>query len=183
MNVERKKKISKVVRDLYLYPYRSKSENVLRGGVWLVSWIVGVVVQDSANQCAMGGAYFIFALSLLLEFVPEGKMCTIPRIIHGIFCILLFFVSLGAFLLIFSDPTSSAEGMTFFWRFFSSVPEWGGWIIFLIILLSSILALFDAHRIFYDEDAVQKKDLENKRTLKRDQFMTQLTGTSKGGES
>ena len=80
MNKKNKIRISKAVKDLYLYPNRSKGENVLRGAVWLSSWIVGIMVQTTTDYRAMGGAYIIFAVSLLLEFITEGRNSIIARI-------------------------------------------------------------------------------------------------------
>ena len=68
-----KKPTAKMIRELNLYADRSKEENTIRGVAWIVSWLIGIVAQQVTKPQALGGAYFIFSLSLLLEFVPERK--------------------------------------------------------------------------------------------------------------
>lgn len=178
MAKEHEENISKKVQELYLYPYRSKGENVLRGGAWMASWIVGIVVQQSANQKIMGGAYFIFALSLLLEFVPEGRTYFLPRIIHGFFCVLLFIMLLGSLFLSFAAEEQSLDGL---YAILENAPAHVGWIVFVMMLIGVGLVFFEAHKLFSQEESTQNPEREHE--IKRTIFMESLNGNPKGGNT
>ena len=181
MTVEQKKSAAKIAQNLYLYPYRSKEENAIRGAAWMASWLIGIVAQQSASPQVLGGAYFIFALSLLLEFVPQSKQHFIPRLFHGIFCSLLFFMLLGAVLLSFGDTPT--EGITPNWLYslFIETPPYMGWISFAMMLIEVVLAFTEIHKSFYDEKEEMRHSAEEKQENKRNQFMERLNGPQEGG--
>lgn len=183
MTVEQKKSAAKIAQDFYLYPYRSKEENAIRGAAWMASWLIGIVAQQSVSPQILGGAYFIFALSLLLEFVPQSKHHFIPRLIHGIFCTLLFIMLLGAVVLSFGG--TPAEGVTPNWLylFLIGAPPYMGWISFIMMLIEVMLAFIEIHKSFYDEKAETERKTEEKRENKRIQFMERLNGPQEGGSA
>lgn len=177
MTDEKKKLVARTVRELYLYPYRSKGENILRGIAWMASWLVGIVVQQATSSQVLGGAYFIFALSLLLEFVPESRTRPVSRIIHCLFCMLPFFMLLGALLLSFQN--SSAEGGTSNWiyNFLIMSPPYMGWIAFALMFIGVVFALVEAHKFLYDEEAQLEFETEEQQEMERQKFINNLNGT------
>lgn len=183
MTVDQKKLAARTVRDLYLYPYRSKEENALRGAAWMASWLIGIAVQQSASSQVLGGAYFIFSLSLLLEFVPESRQRPIARYVHGFFCVLLFIMLLGALLLSFGG--TPAEGATPNWLYslLIGAPPYMGWLSFIMMLIEVVLALTEAHKSFYDEKAELQQKTEEKQENKRKLFTEHLNGFQEGGSA
>lgn len=184
MNKKNKIRISKAVKDLYLYPNRSKGENVLRGAVWLSSWIVGIMVQTTTDYRAMGGAYIIFAVSLLLEFITEGRNSIIARIAHGMFCILLLLMLLGALLWSYGDAiVLLSEDSSFIGVFLMNAPVKCGTIVCLMMFIGVVFSLLEVHKLFYDEDAEERREKEMIYQSVREQFANNLNGMSKGGNA
>lgn len=181
MAEKQKKLTAKKVRELYLYPYRSKGENALRGGVWILSWFVGLVFPGAVDQRTLGGAYFIFALSLLSEFLFESKEWWLARLVHGFFCALLFVISFGALSLSFCPE--QVQNVSSVVRFLMNAPSCVGWIILGMLSFAVVFALIEAHKFFYDEDAEAERENEAARKAVRDQFMDNLNGAPKGGNT
>ena len=180
MTEEKKKLAARTVRELYLYPYRTKGENVLRGIAWMASWLVGIVVQQTTSSQVLGGAYFIFALSLLLEFIPENRTRPISRIVHCLFCILPFFMLLGALVLSFGNSSTEEGTSNRFYSVLVILPPYMGWIAFVVMLGGVVLALVEAHKFFYDEEAQSQFETEDKQAMERQRFLDNLNGTQKG---
>lgn len=170
---------SKTIKELYLYPYRSKEENAIRGGVWMASWIVGIVVQSTTSHQALGGAYFIYTLSLLLEFVPESRKQPLARVVHGLFCILLFIMMLGA--LVISFGNSANKNMIY--HISTEALPCAGWIVFIMMLVGMLLVFLEGHKHFYDEEAEMQQEIETRREIERIRFKEYLSGSPKGGNS
>lgn len=179
MTEKDKKRLAKTIRELYLYPYRSKEENILRGGAWMASWIIGIVVQETINMQSLGGAYFIFAASLLLEFIPEKKNSSLATIVHGFFCTLLFIILLNA--LIISFGSNSKE--TIVPILLSGFSFCLGWIVFAIMFLCVILSVVEVHKLFYDEKLSTQIEAEEQREIERTQFLNNVNGAPKGGNT
>lgn len=175
---ERKKHTAKTIRELYLYPYYSKGENVLRGGAWMASWIIGIVVQQVSGPQVLGGAYFIFALSLLLDFVSASRARSVARFIHGLFCVLLFIMLLDSLFLIFGNISTESGELSSFYSFLTRTPFCVGWIVFVMMFISIVLVLTEAHKFYYDEEAESKRKTEIRQQAEREQFMDNLTGRS-----
>lgn len=178
MTEEHKKFVAKTIRELYFYPYRSKGENIVRLATWMASWIVGIVAQQTAGRRALGGAYFIYSISLLLEFIPEKRTNLIAKVTHGLFCIFLIFIFLGALFMIFGN--SCTKNLQEPYKFLAEKPPFFGWIIFVMMLIGLVLVLMEAHKYFYDEEAEQQLEDELKWESIRKQFSDNLNGTSKG---
>lgn len=178
MTETHKKLVGKTVRELYFYPYRSKEENILRLVVWMASWLVGIVVQQNTERRALGGAYLIYSISLLLEFIPEKRTTPIAKVVHGLFCVFLIFIFLGALFMIFG--TSCTKKLHGLYRFLAEKPPFFGWVIFVMMFIGIVLVLMEAHRYFYDEEAEQQRKDELRRETERKRFLEQLNGTSKG---
>lgn len=182
MNKEQKKLTMRTVKELYLYPYRSKGENVVRTIIWMASWFIGIVIQSSTNHQALGGAYLIFASSLLLEFVPENRTRPLTRFLHGIFCILLTIMLLGALLLIFEGITDNEIKSKWFYQHLIAAPPCTGWAIFIMMLISLGLVLIEVHKYFYNEVELQQENEQTRETI-RNQFYNSLNGELQGGET
>lgn len=182
MSNERKKAAAKVIRELYLYPYRSVSESVIRVTVLGGSWLVGIVVQQPIDQRALGGAYLIYALSLLLEFAPETKKHPLARIIHGLFCTLIVLFLFSSLILSFGDPNIDLEKADWAYRLLLGAPPFLGWIIFVYMLTNLFMTLIQCHKIVYDEDSYLEIEKQAKHEVERKQFVENLYGI-KGGRS
>ena len=181
MKAATRRHISRVLRDLNLYPDRSKFENVVRGFVWMVSWFVGIVMNSSADPQALGGAYIIFSASLLLEFIPEKKSEKLAKTVHGLFCFLLVIMALCAVILtIFNpdstSPTGNVELITNLIKTLYPI----GWSVFAILLAGVLLVLTEANKLFFDEDAETRRMREEKKAEVQEQFMRNLKGMQEG---
>ena len=163
MTEEKKKRLSSTIREFYLYPYRTKEENLVRGTVWIASWIVGIVVQNAMNQKAMGGAYFIFASSLLLEFVPQSRTKVLTRFVHALFSSVLLVILVCGLFLSFGDAV--------FRDMFGKLAFTFGWIFFVMLCFGIVLSLCEAHKCFFDEEAEKERKAEKQ----RDEFMNKAS--------
>ena len=166
MKREKKECVAEIIRELYLHPYVSKEENIVCGCVWLASWIIGIMAQQNEEPQAIGGAFLIFSLSLMLEFV------------HGLFCIMLVLLLAGSIFLIFYKRTS----LVIFGRSLNVKDSmyYMGWIVFFRILISMILSLFEIHRFLYDKEKVMEFENEEEKNKIAIIFMDKANGT-KGG--
>lgn len=182
MKKEQKKLAMRTVKELYLYPYRSKGENAVRAIIWMISWLIGIAIQSSTNHQAIGGAYLIFALSLLLEFVPESRTRPFARFLHGLFCALLIIMLLGSFLLIFEGITDNKIKSNWFYQHLITAPPFTGWAIFIMMLISLALALFEVHKYFYNEVEL-KQENEHMQEMIRNYFYNNLNGIPQGGKT
>lgn len=82
--------MKKVVSEIHLYS--NKYEMLIKVMIWIISWIGGIVVLlGTKNNDVLASAYFIYSLSLLMEFVPkiEGKTRFWSRFLHTIFCFMM----------------------------------------------------------------------------------------------
>ena len=155
-----KKPTAKMIRELNLYADRSKEENTIRGVAWIVSWLIGIVAQQVTKPQALGGAYFIFSLSLLLEFVPERKKHPVAQ---GIYVLLLF-------------ESTSTDGNTA-----SSIYSIVSTTLFTVscltviwIFIGTVLALTETHKFFYAEEAGVHDNNEDSSNELRKQFISNL---------
>lgn len=178
MKREKKECVAEIIRELYLHPYVSKEENIVCGCVWLASWIIGIMAQQNEEPQAIGGAFLIFSLSLMLEFVPMKKRYFIPNFVHGLFCIMLVLLLAGSIFLIFYKRTS----LVIFGRSLNVKDSmyYMGWIVFFRILISMILSLFEIHRFLYDKEKVMEFENEEEKNKIAIIFMDKANGT-KGG--
>ena len=63
-------KLKKTVSEIHLY--ENKIESLIKVVIWIISWIGGILVLlGDENKEVLGSAYFIYMLSLLMEFVPK----------------------------------------------------------------------------------------------------------------
>lgn len=181
MTEKKRKLTAKRVRNLYLYPYRTKKENLDRGIILIASWIIGIVTQQAANQQALGGAYLIFVCTLLLEFALENREDPLARVVQGVFDLVLIFILIGSLLLIFSNSSNTPADFEFPYMPFVTFLPHAGWIVFVVILIGIALALFDAHKFFYDEEAEARREREAEQEAERERFEERLSGPPKGG--
>ena len=170
MSEDNNKVKAEFVRGLYLYSYRSKVENVLRGLTWLVSWMIGILLVQSNDIYAKSGAYFIFASSMLLEFIPENKANRYARFIHGVFCF--------CFVLMFLCSTAFIFGKDFFngrntmMRIVGVVLSVSEILSVIMIVFSLLLVLSQADKFFYDEEKI----ISDKKESLREEFRKNLEG-------
>lgn len=180
MTADQKKHVAKAVKDTYLYPYRSKEENAIRGAAWMASWLIGIAVQQNVSPQTLGGAYFIFALSLLLEFVPENRWHPIARLIHGFFCAILFVMLLGALLLSFGGTPAEGTTPNLLYSLLLKAPPYMGWLSFIMMFIEVVLALAEVHKNFYDEQAEVQQESERRQETKRNLFRENLNKSVEG---
>lgn len=174
MAENQKKDTAKLIRELNLYADRSKEENTIRGIVWIVSWVIGIVTQQVTSAQVLGGAYFVFSLSLLLEFVPERKDHRIAQGVHGSFCVLLVLILLGSVLLVFEDVSTNRSAENSNCSIMSTVLFVGSCLIVIWIFVSTVLALTEAHKFFYvGEEKICDND-ENSSSELRELFINNL---------
>lgn len=178
----RKKITAKMMRDLYLYPYGTMGENVIHGLVWIASWLIGVVVQQSQGTQALGGAYFILAASLLLEFSQLDKTYRLAYAIHCIVCALLLLMLISAFLFVVWNIPAEEAAASRICCLLNILLPCSGWIIFSMIILSTLLALVQAHKYCFDEDAEAQREMEARRQEALEYFQACLKGPPKGGK-
>lgn len=174
MEEEKRKYRADIVRGFYLYSYRSKGENILRGVAWVSSWVVGIWLMQSLDLNAKGGAYFIYASSMMLEFIPENKRYFIPRLMHGLFCLCL--ITMFLLSLVFSFGGSKIIPGTDIYAFFSSMMHYVEIAIIVMLVVSIILVLIQPHKIFYDEE----KEMEDKNEAIRRLFYERLNSSNEG---
>lgn len=97
--------------DVHLY--KDKIEAFIKTGIWIISFIGGILaLSNSQNKEFVGSSFFIYTLSLLMEFVPQikEKAELSSRILHLIFCALLStdcFLSIGILFGVFSSDKYS----------------------------------------------------------------------------
>lgn len=95
-------KFNRILNEIHLYS--NKLEMLIKVGIWIISWIGGIrVLQEASQKETLGSAYFIFTLSLLMEFAPKimGKKEFWSKVAHTIFCLsilLTFFMAVGLLL-------------------------------------------------------------------------------------
>lgn len=77
----------KIIEEVHLYV--NKNEALIKVIIWIISWIGGILVLlGTEDKEAIGSAYFIYSLSLLMEFVPKiyKKERFWNKFRHTIFC-------------------------------------------------------------------------------------------------
>lgn len=76
-----------VIQEMHLYP--NKIEALIKDSIWIISWIGGILIlQNTTDKRTLGGSYFIFSLSLLMEFASQINEKTYFRskLLHTLFC-------------------------------------------------------------------------------------------------
>lgn len=83
-------KKKEIISDMHLY--KNKIESLIKVIIWIISWIGGILVLLKAdNKEVLGSAYFIYMLSLLMEFVPKinSKVQFYSRLLHTVLCFMM----------------------------------------------------------------------------------------------
>lgn len=85
------------------YLYTDDLESVIKTCIWWVSAIGGIWTQQFADARARGGAFFIFALSLMMEFAPKLKEKSgfVARAVHLVFLIAIIVILSLSFAFLF----------------------------------------------------------------------------------
>lgn len=101
-NLDIMKRIRKILKEVHLYT--NKIEMLIKFIIWGISWIGGILVlQSTQDKKAVGSAYLIFALSLLMEFAAKikDKKDIFSKIIHTIFCSMMVGILFMAVMILF----------------------------------------------------------------------------------
>lgn len=88
-------KLKKIVSEIHLY--ENKIESLIKVVIWIISWIGGILVLlGGENKEVLGSAYFIYMLSLLMEFVPKiyDKTQFWSKFLHTLLCFIMSIVCL-----------------------------------------------------------------------------------------
>lgn len=95
LGVVQMEKTKKIVSEIHLY--ENKIEALIKVLIWIISCIGGIVVLlGEKNKEVLGSAYFIYTLSLLMEFAPKiyGKTEFWSKFLHTLFCFAMSIVCL-----------------------------------------------------------------------------------------
>lgn len=90
-------KLKKTIAEIHLY--ENKIESLIKVVIWIISWIGGILVLlGTEDKEVLGSAYFIYMLSLLMEFVPKiyGKTQFWSKLLHTLLCFMMSVVCLLA---------------------------------------------------------------------------------------
>ena len=82
----------KILSDFHLYS--DKQEYIIKLGIWWLSWGGGINVLQNKTE-GIASAFFVFSLSLLMEFAQKIKYKEedVSGILHTLFCGMIFVVS------------------------------------------------------------------------------------------
>lgn len=89
--------LKRTITEIHLY--KNKLEAFIKVVIWIISWIGGILVLlDTEDKNVLGSAYFIYMLSLLMEFAPKihGKTQFWSKFSHTLLCFMMSFVCLLA---------------------------------------------------------------------------------------
>lgn len=94
---------SKTIKDCHFYPY--KKEAIIKDVIWIIAAIGGIIVPFCFdNKTPMGAAFFLFSLSLLMEFIPKISSISLTgRLFRGIFCALAIVMLLLSIIMVFAQ--------------------------------------------------------------------------------
>lgn len=113
--MEKEPRTKTVIQEIYLYS--NKLEALVKDAIWIISWIGGILIlQDATDKKTLGGSYFIFSLSLLMEFAPQinGKKHFWSKILHTLFCGSILVIMLMAIGLLVEVKDNGTYGDTMF---------------------------------------------------------------------
>jgi len=100
MWVQKSTLLKKALNGMHLYS--DKMEYLIKLMIWVVSWIGGIHVLRGKTD-GVSSAYFIFSLSLLMEFAQKikGKRDRFSIVVHTLFCFaIVAMLLLSVFLLL-----------------------------------------------------------------------------------
>lgn len=89
------RKLQKIITEIHLY--ENKIEALIKIVIWIISWIGGILaLLGTDEKRVLGSAYFIYMLSLLMEFAPKiyKKTEFWSKFLHTIFCFAMSIVCL-----------------------------------------------------------------------------------------
>lgn len=94
---------NRTIKDCHFYPY--KNEALIKDIIWIVAAAGGIIVPFCFNnEAPMGAAYFLFSLSLLMEFIPKISSASLTgRLFRGIFCAFAIIVFLFSIIMILAQ--------------------------------------------------------------------------------
>lgn len=172
-----RKAIACFIKELYLYPKKNYGENIVRGLVWIGSWLIGIVpfhLTNAPNAIAIGGAYAIYGASMILEFFPEAdnKSNPITRMWHGLFLFDLAIMLFIAMAVVFSSGgVDNIQKILYLPIKPSSILLYTGLITAITLLFQFLIVLCKCDKWFYDLDTENNLELtEKEKKLKQFKF-------------
>lgn len=190
MTLEKRKDVAETVKDFYLYPGSPMGESAFRIVAWMLSLVFGVVVPNKISAQALGGCYFVLAVSLLPDALLQKRKQQRTKAIYGLFCVVLVLTMLGAIILMTKAPPAGNIKPEWPYMFASMGLPWVGRGLFVIMLVNLICVFTEVHKIIYDEEAEisrRKKEAEKAAEVEREAaragFMDNLHGPSRGGDA
>lgn len=95
-------KLKKILSDFHLYS--DKQEYIIKLGIWWISWGGGIYILQS-QTAGVASAFFVFSLSLLMEFAQKIKYKeeVVSRVLHTLFCGMIFVVTVLSWLMLPKD--------------------------------------------------------------------------------
>lgn len=90
-----KERVRDTISEIHLY--NNKMEALIKVVIWIIAWIGGILVLLGVeNKEVLGSAYFIYMLSLLMEFAPQiqEKKRLGSRLPHTLLCFAMAVVCL-----------------------------------------------------------------------------------------
>lgn len=90
-----KERVKSTISEIHLY--NNKLEALIKVVIWIIAWIGGIIViLDVENKEVLGSAYFIYMLSLLMEFAPQiqEKKRLGSKLSHTLLCFAMAVVCL-----------------------------------------------------------------------------------------
>lgn len=138
-------KLKKTVSEIHLY--KNKIESLIKVVIWIISWIGGILVLlGDENKEVLGSAYFIYMLSLLMEFVPKiyDKTQFWSKLLHTLLCFIMSIVCLLSVSILFG----------------ASLPDFGYTLMFVLTIIVIAYMSIDSF-ILWVEPANNLASIEN----------------------
>lgn len=133
---EKDNKIKKFWRWInHIHLYTTKAETVFKAVIITISWIGGVHLLDQTNTHSIGSAFYLFSISLIMEYMVGLIVAKkfIARILPFLICILSVIVFFGATAILLNKPFESIKYEHF--KTLTNIPLYIIWFDSAIMLL------------------------------------------------
>lgn len=158
--------INNFTHEIIFYP--NKTESVIKISIVIASWLGGILVLKLEKVTeGIGSAYFLFSLSVLMEFVEKcrNKNNGLARFLLSIFIALALGILGFAFLLILGAPLSPNNINTMF-----RLSE----VITICLLVNLFIAWNTKELDLHNQPTSQSADPQSE--TERQMFLTNLEG-------
>lgn len=177
MKAKKSGTIERMAHSFYLYPELTRPQNIIRGVAWSASWIISIFIPRlTQSDCSLGGAYIVFSIALLLEFISISRGSLLAQLTHGIFIALLVAMLLLSIPLSFISNPDQAELISIL----GNLTYILGWIVTAYIVLGLLIACIGLDTMIIKSKQFQNENNEmtDEQKLKYKQFMDNLTGNT-----